>query len=472
MAALAVAACFVLPLLAAWVVRGALEDGGAADRAAYAAGTSPWSWRFADTEDIVAGKVFGDAAIKADASGLIVTPKRTGRGELGFPLSRQADLRRLNLLRLDAISQTGDISLVVRPTLADPLVRADLPGLARPIRLDQMAWHDATGKPVAPPERAAMLRLAFTLPPDATLTLRGASLARAEGPFPESGMAVPTGLTAEGLLRWRDRQRAFDPLVTFGDSPAHTDAPGGARWIAPGAYALLLIMAGTIGWRRRERRDAPSDAAGALSRRPPSRFRAPSDVANGLLCLVGPLWFIAGLGLGPHVDASAVPMFAGGVVYGAFLTWIRAIPRWHWLGRGGWRLAGWPLLAIPVAIGIAAVAGHAPIWPPASRALLYIGWAFFQQWLMLAVVAGLLARALPRPVAVLLVALAFALLHTPNGLLMQLCFVAELGWAWWYLHQRALLPVAVAHAAAAVVLQACMAGGVLRSLEVSARFLS
>jgi membrane protease YdiL (CAAX protease family) len=112
------------------------------------------------------------------------------------------------------------------------------------------------------------------------------------------------------------------------------------------------------------------------------------------------------------------------------------------------------------------------VWPTAGRALLYIGWAFVQQWVILAVVAALLARALPRPAAVLLAALAFALLHTPNGLLMQLCFVAELGWAWWYLHHRALLPVALAHAFSALLLQACLAGGILRSLEVSARFLS
>jgi membrane protease YdiL (CAAX protease family) len=72
---------------------------------------------------------------------------------------------------------------------------------------------------------------------------------------------------------------------------------------------------------------------------------------------------------------------------------------------------------------------------------------------------------------VLLTALAFALLHTPNGVLMQLCFVAELAWAWWFLHRRAIFPVALAHAGSALLLQACLAGGILRSLEVSARFL-
>ncbi len=163
-------------------------------------------------------------------------------------------------------------------------------------------------------------------------------------------------------------------------------------------------------------------------------------------------------------------MFAAGVVYALFLNGRRLLPAWNWLGAR--RAAGWPLLAIPIAAGVVAFGGHAPVWPPLGRALIYVGWALFQQWLLLAVFGALLSRVMPRAAAVLLTALAFALLHTPNGLLMQLCFVAELGWAWWYVHRRALLPVAVAHAASAVLLQAGLAGGLLRSLEVSARFLN
>jgi hypothetical protein len=452
MAALAIAAFFVLPLLAARVVRGALETAGADDRAAYASGASPWSWRFRSDDDVVAGKAFGGARLVAGAHGLEVVAEGDGQGEIGFPLTRQADLRRLNLLRISATAPTGTFGLSVRPTLASPLVKASLASLDGPIPLDRLAWHDSAGHDVAPPERAAMLRLAFMLPPGTTLTLHGAGLARSGGRMPGTGMPVPAGLTAEGLLHWRDRQRAVDPLVTFGARPAPVAAAAGWAWVPPAAY-LLLLAGGVVAARRRR---------GNATR--------PSDLFDAGLTLLGPLWFIAGLGLGPHPDLAGGVMFAAGVAYGLFLTLSRALPSWHW--RGGWRMAGWPLLAIPVALGIAAVAGHAPAWPPVSRALLYIGWAFFQQWLMLAVVASLLARALPRPAAVLLTALAFALLHTPNGLLMQLCFVAELAWAWWYLHHRALLPVAIAHATCAVIMQACMAGGILRSLEVSTRFLS
>ena len=169
------------------------------------------------------------------------------------------------------------------------------------------------------------------------------------------------------------------------------------------------------------------------------------------------------------VMAAGVTMFVAGAAYAFFLDATGMLPRWLWLGT--WRAAGWPLLAVPAALCVVVFFGHAPAWPPLGRVAVYVGWALFQQWLMLAVVGALLARALPRPLAVLLTALAFALLHTPNGLLMQLCFVAEFGWAWWYFHRRALLPVALAHALSAVLLQAGLAGGLLRSLEVSARFL-
>jgi len=163
-------------------------------------------------------------------------------------------------------------------------------------------------------------------------------------------------------------------------------------------------------------------------------------------------------------------LFAGGVGYAIFLALSRRLPPWGWLARGN--ASAWPFAAVAVALGLALFAGHKPGWPSFGHLAAYVAWATFQQWLLLAVVGGLLARALSRPWAVLLTAFAFALLHTPNGLLMQLCFVAELGWAWWYLHHRSLLPVAVAHAASAVVLQAGLAGGLLRSLEVSARFLT
>lgn len=453
---------FALPWLAATVVRGAIERDSANDRAAYAAGSSPWRWHLRDSGDVVAGRAFGGGSLQTSPGALQVQATDGTAFEIGFPLRRPADLRVLPILRLDASSSTaGRYGLAVRQTLQAPAIHADLGDLApdalsRPVRLDRLKWIDDTGHPVSPPGRAAMLRLVATLPAAQTLTLREASLAPPQAWLPPMASALPGGLTAEGLLDWRDARLATSPTATFGNGVRPHPAPAWQPWAAPLLYLLLLVIVPSV-------RAAMKPVAQGTTRQPKA------GPVEALLVIAGPLWLIVGLGLSTRPAAPAIAMFLLGLGYALQLAVRRQLPRWHW--AGAWHAAGWPLLALPITIAIVAVAGHAPVWPTPGQALLYIGWALFQQWLILAVVAALLARAFPRPLAVLLAALAFALLHTPNGLLMQLCFVAELGWAWWYLHQRALVPVALAHALSALLLQACLTGGILRSLEVSARFL-
>lgn len=461
-AALAVALFFTLPWLAASVVRGALEQQAAADRAAFAGGGSPWSWRFETPDDLVAGRVFGAGRPIGGARALHIEATSADGFEVGLPLARPTDTARLSRLTLDATaSAEGRYGLAVRERLDGPLLRADVGRLAavdlsRPIALDMLHWQDPAGHPVSAPGRAAMLRLNVILPVGERLTLARAALlpgpdtsdpaitALPDAPYREP---LPTGLSAERQLAWRDALWSTDPLATFGNAPPPSVEPSWYPWLVPGLYLAWLLVAT---WTR-------SATTGP----------APMDAA---LVLAGPLWFIASLGLSAHPHPAGIVTFVIGVAHALVLAWRKKLPAWHWFDLG--RSAGWPLLAIPVAIGIAVAFGHPPVWPPAGRAAMYVAWALFQQWLLLAVVGALLDRTAPRPVAVLLTALAFALLHTPNGLLMQLCFVAELGWAWWYLKHRALLPVALAHATSAVLLQAYVAGGVLRSLEVSARFLS
>jgi hypothetical protein len=454
-AIIAVALLFALPWLAASVVRGAIERDSAHERATLAAGGSPWSWRFRHAKDIVAGHAFGNARLSERPDGLQVLATDGSPFELGLVLRRQADIHVLMMLRLTAVaSSTGTYGIAVRRSLDDPIVHASLgtitpDALAKPLRLDTLVWTDDAGRHVDPPTRAAMFRLRVHLPAGATLTLRDAALVPPTVWTPVEPTALPEGLSAEGLLGWRDDRRAVDPMATFGATAAAAPAPAWQPWTAPLLYLLLLVIVPRV----RAMRDGPVHAG----------------FLEALLVVAGPLWFIAGLGMSFRPAPPGIAMFAIGVGYALVLAFRRQLPPWHWFGA--WRRAGWPLLALPVAIAIVAVAGHAPAWPPFARMLIYVGWAFFQQWLMLAVVAALLERAMPRPFAVLLTALAFALLHTPNGLLMQLCFVAELAWAWWFLHRRAVFPVALAHAASALLMQACLAGGILRSLEVSARFI-
>jgi hypothetical protein len=115
--------------------------------------------------------------------------------------------------------------------------------------------------------------------------------------------------------------------------------------------------------------------------------------------------------------------------------------------------------------------GHALHPLPLGHVLTYFGWAWLQQWLMLVVLLRRFELIVPRPAwAIVAVATVFALLHTPNGMLMQCCFVAELWWARCFQRSRSVLPIGLAHAACALLVEAGLIGGLVRSLEVSARF--
>jgi membrane protease YdiL (CAAX protease family) len=126
---------------------------------------------------------------------------------------------------------------------------------------------------------------------------------------------------------------------------------------------------------------------------------------------------------------------------------------------------------LPLAVCLWLLRGHPLQALPLLHIITYFGWAALQQWLILVVLLRHL-DGLPRLLSVVLTALVFALLHTPNGLLMQLCFIAELFWAWQFQRRHTLLPIAVAHALCALLLEAGVVGGPLRSLEISARFFS
>ncbi len=430
-----------------------LGHAAAEDAAAYQAGGSPWQWHFTGKNDLVAGRAFGAATVSVGADGLGVTSLDGTPFELGFPLARTADIARLPALHLDiAADQPATATLVIREGEATPQRTAPdalhlVPGAKTyGARLDRVDWLDESGAPAAMPKHAAMLRLRVTMPAQARLILRAAGLA-APSAFAVPTVELPRGLSAEDTLRRRDEIHAATPaaLVVPATGMAPRPVAFVPAWLAGTVYALLLAF---LAWR-------PSTA----------RWRAWLDVAA---CLAGPFWLIAGLQLGLRPQPIPLAAFVAGLLYAAHLAFVRRLGDWHWLGKpAAYPL---PLIAVPVALVVALAFGHGP-WPIApGHALTYLGWALLQQWLLLAVVLGRLETATSRNLAIWLTALLFAVLHTPNGLLMQLCFVAELGWAWCFLRTRALLPVALAHAACALLLESMLAGGALRSLEVSARF--
>jgi len=129
------------------------------------------------------------------------------------------------------------------------------------------------------------------------------------------------------------------------------------------------------------------------------------------------------------------------------------------------------LAILPVALALTLADGHHLLHLDVRHVVAYLAWALLQQWAMLALVMGRLERTgLPRPAILLVTATLFGLLHTPNGALMQLCLAAELWWAWSFMRSPRLLPIALAHAASALLVESGLTGHLLRSLEVSARF--
>jgi membrane protease YdiL (CAAX protease family) len=131
------------------------------------------------------------------------------------------------------------------------------------------------------------------------------------------------------------------------------------------------------------------------------------------------------------------------------------------------------MAVVVVALMVAVYARVTPRWLGMGHVATYFGWAALQQLLMLGVVATRLERLLrSRFIVVLVVAVLFALAHAPNGWLMQFCLAAELWWCWRFLRRPVLLPVALAHALAGLLLESVLPGLPLRSLEIGARFLT
>jgi hypothetical protein len=434
------------------------------------AGQPLWRWRFLRPDDFVAGRAFGQASMRAVDGGVEVTSLDGTAFELGLPIARGLDLVHWPLLRLDRTTPHPVTLEVVWQMTGRPAC------LSAPI-----AWRNArlevdlrsigtTAAACAPVNRADMFRLRITMPrgrrlllADAALlapdplalvppqaALDSSSVAHSTNPAPAAPVVrLAATASAEQLLTRRDAAVAWRPaaLVVAGDAsltrPPRTPLPPWISWLGVGAYGLALR------W---------------LSRRPRPAWQT---LLAGLL---GPLILVAGLQWGQRPTVTGVVGFASALMFAAHAQRAGRSSGWRWIGP--WRSVAWwlPLALVPVALLVCLVWGHALEPTPPRRALVYLGWAALQQWLILGFALGQLEKFLPTHWAVLAAALAFALLHVPNGALMQLCFLAELWWAWCFVRQRSLLPIALAHAAGALVVGAGLIGDGLRSLEVSARF--
>jgi hypothetical protein len=351
------------------------------------------------------------------------------------------------------------------------------------IDLRALSWHAPSGGSCPPPEVVGyMLRLRPQLPTHATLRLAQAALVASESPWLPADIGadaadirlqvahastdalppaphsvplirLPADASAEAMLSLRDRVRRHWPaalVVPWGQPLSSVRADAMPPWLDGLVCGLYLAWLLWLAWRQTREVRHPWIEVAAIA--------------------AGPLWLIAGLRWGPQLSIPGIIAFVASLVYAGQAEWRRRPVDWSWWGQtwGDWL---WPLVPIPVAAALILADGHGLVRLDTSHILAYLVWALLQQWAMLAIVMGRLQHTrLPKPVIVLIIAGLFGLLHTPNGSLMQLCLAAELWWAWRFLRSPRLLPIALAHAASALLVESGLTGHLLRSLEVSARF--
>jgi hypothetical protein len=483
--AAAIIMCIGLGTLAARITAAHLQIQAQSQLSRLQANQPIWTWRFRRSRDLIAGHAFGSATVAANDDALIVTSTNGTPFELGVPIAWSLDLAHWPVLQLELkSSDRAQLGLVVTDTSGVPCLAMGA-GTLTPdtssLRLDLrgLVWKTASGTSCSAPGVVQMLRLRIDAPEHATMHLASASLLTTEPiqPSPHDiinlpdevtgtgvarfadgakNMAVPLfhlpdGINAETMLSLRDQLRLRWPaaLIVATDTSLQAITPTSHTSIWWAACVLYLVA---LLW---------------LTYRPfQGKKRAWLEIVG---CLLGPLWLIAGLHWGLSPTPLGFMAFGAGLLF-AFVIERRHLPRlWRWpSSRRDWL---WPFAPLLVTVLLSILYGHALSAQPLGHVFAYFGWAWVQQWLMLIVIMRRFELVLYRPGwAVIATALVFALLHTPNGMLMQLCFVGELWWAWCFLRSRSVLPIALAHAACALLIESGLVGGLVRSLEVSGRF--
>ncbi len=182
--------------------------------------------------------------------------------------------------------------------------------------------------------------------------------------------------------------------------------------------------------------------------------------------------------------AAFAPQWCGlifGLLFAIGYRWINMPPRIGRLSFDAGNKAAWASCAIPtVAAALVLVVGFAALparvgFQPQHFGLLialkYLAFAAGQQWLLQTLVwANLRRAALARRTVILLSALLFALLHTPNFMLMLLCFAGAVFWCGHYAKHRLLMPLILSHAFLGFLCVSVIPARVLRSADIGVSY--
>ncbi|MCX7562931.1 CPBP family intramembrane metalloprotease [Xanthomonadaceae bacterium XH05] len=429
----------------------------------WAQGLSPWQWSFSGAGSVIRPGSHGLISARHEGGGLSFSLPDEGVASMSLPIDGgHIDLNAVDRARIE-LHASAPLHLRLMPHVAglhpewaSAVLGAGAHRLDLPLSTMPAPVTDA-------------LHLRIEAASGTMLHLRGLALLAtscdAHTPCPPRRDTAPPLATPERLLAYIDAQRRIAPAVAIEPEGRFGDA---GRWLATrlqGAsdgvvrvVGMLLLALVLLAVTRRLRR-RPS----ASPRRAVIELAA---TLGGALMLLLSGW--------PAPDTS----LQAGIALALCLAALALLPppsrHWCWNGdAASWKSAIMVTVIALLAISPLALLDHGDAVPrDASRWVRYPLWALVQQWLLIAAIAPRvrLVTSDTRSAALACGAL-FALMHAPNFTLMIATLIGGSLWAWLGYRHRALLPLAVSHAALGLWLVHLAPTWVLRSAEVGGRYL-
>ncbi len=424
------------------------------------------------------------ATVKAESDGLHVQPVQNSfelrlnlAGARLFPA--QVKALELDVSPLAAGGALPKFSLAVHAALDDPgwiaeLPISDLAGASNHSRVIDLNTLDFKREPQrlitanwAELPALTQIRLYGNSPSNEPFTLAAVAFQSAQ----KTVHAELAGLRPEALLQAFDEARAgranADILVASTDYRGPWFAPVVQIWVSVIGLILVCVLLGF-----EFASDSTKQRACARVLMLPAIFlpiimmlwgNVNWPVDNG--AAFAPQWFVLMLGLIIAIGYRCI-------------TTPPRVKRFSFNSQTklAWLSCAIPTLAAALALVLAFGARSARFELDDQRfglllAFKYLAFAGFQQWLLQTLVwANLRRAAMPRWAAVLLSACVFALLHTPNFMLMSLCFIGALFWCWHYAKHRRLLPLILSHAFLGYLCVSLIPTSVLRSADIGVAY--